>query len=262
MAVEALIGLGSNLGDRKANVDGALAALSGRPGVRVRAVSPYHETPAVGGPGGQGAFLNAAASLESTLGPEALLDALNAVEADAGRRRDDRWGARTLDLDLLVFGDLLIDTPRLSVPHPRMALRRFVLAPLAEIAPLSVDRRTGRTAADLLANLDRRPSRLTVHGPVTPATEAVLRGVVRGLGADLDTDALPGPGDPWLVGDARLPGTALRGPSPTFAVLLGDGPHPLGSPWTLAVPTLRPGSDDPDEAVAEVLATCAGTRAG
>src|SRR5690349_14455782 len=95
----ALIGLGSNLGDRKANLDAAVAELGRSPGIEVRAVSSYHETPPVGGPDGQGAFLNAALLLDTSLGPEALLARLHEVERGAGRVREVRWSARTLDLD-------------------------------------------------------------------------------------------------------------------------------------------------------------------
>jgi 2-amino-4-hydroxy-6-hydroxymethyldihydropteridine diphosphokinase len=158
MATLALIGLGSNLGDRTAHLDRAVAALAATPGMAVRAVSTYHETSPVGGPGGQGAFLNAAAALETSLEPPALLDALHAIEAASGRIREVRWGERTLDLDLLLFGDAVIRTELLRVPHPLMALRRFVLAPLAEVAPEAVDPVTRRTVRGLLANLDRRPS--------------------------------------------------------------------------------------------------------
>src|SRR4051794_25822954 len=110
MGTLALIGLGSNLGDRKANIDLAIAALSETPGVTVRAISSYHETAPVGGPGGQGAFLNAAASLDTALDPHALLRHLQQMENRAGRVRSVRWGERTLDLDLLLFGDLVLDT--------------------------------------------------------------------------------------------------------------------------------------------------------
>jgi 2-amino-4-hydroxy-6-hydroxymethyldihydropteridine diphosphokinase len=153
----AMIGLGSNLGDRRAALEGAIAALTTTPGVVVRAVSAFHETEPVGGPAGQGSYLNAAALLETTFEPVELLRILLDIEARFGRVRTDHWGARTLDLDLLLYGDRILKTPELTVPHPRFATRRFVLAPLAEIAPRAVDPVTGRTIVDLLAELDRQP---------------------------------------------------------------------------------------------------------
>ncbi len=164
MARLAHIGLGSNLGDRKAVLDGAVARLRQTPELLVRSVSTYHETKPVGGPAGQGPFLNAAAALETTLEPIALLHRLQQIEADAGRVRTVRWGERTLDLDVLLFGDEIIDRPDLSVPHPRMGVRRFVLAPLEEIAPGARDPLTGRSISELRANLDRRPSHLALEG--------------------------------------------------------------------------------------------------
>jgi 2-amino-4-hydroxy-6-hydroxymethyldihydropteridine diphosphokinase len=164
MARLAHIGLGSNLGDRKAILDGAVAQLRQTPELIVRSVSTYHETKPVGGPAGQGPFLNAAAALETTLDPIALLHRLQEIEADAGRVRTVRWGERTLDLDVLLFGDEIIDRPDLSVPHPRMGVRRFVLVPLEEIASAARDPLTGRSISELRANLDRRPSYLALEG--------------------------------------------------------------------------------------------------
>jgi 2-amino-4-hydroxy-6-hydroxymethyldihydropteridine diphosphokinase len=164
MGTLALIGLGSNLGDRKAILDGVVAQLRQTPELLVRSVSTYHETKPVGGPAGQGPFLNAAAALETTLEPIALLHRLQEIEADAGRVRTVRWGERTLDLDVLLFGDEIIDRPDLSVPHPRMGVRRFVLVPLEEIAPDARDPLTGRSISELRANLDRRPSYLALEG--------------------------------------------------------------------------------------------------
>jgi 2-amino-4-hydroxy-6-hydroxymethyldihydropteridine diphosphokinase len=151
----AFIGLGSNLGDRDAILRGAIAALAETPGVAIREVSSFHETAPVGGPPGQGMFKNAAAAVETTLEPSALLHVLQDIEARFGRVRSVRWGERTLDLDLLLFDDRIVDTAELSVPHPRMATRRFVLAPLAEVAPDAVDPVTKRTIAALLSELDR-----------------------------------------------------------------------------------------------------------
>jgi 2-amino-4-hydroxy-6-hydroxymethyldihydropteridine diphosphokinase len=152
----ALIGLGSNLGDRSTILDAAVAALGERPETRLIAVSRYHETRPVGGPEGQGDFLNAAAVVETTLGPHELLAFLHEIERRAGRVRTVRWGERTLDLDLLLYGDRVIDTHDLQVPHPRMAERRFVLAPLAEVAPGAVEPVTGCSIAELLERLDRQ----------------------------------------------------------------------------------------------------------
>ncbi len=150
----AYIALGSNLGDRRGMLSGAIAALASSGGVVVQKVSSFHETEPVGGPPGQGLFLNAAAVLETTLDPSALLHVLREIEDRFGRTRSVRWGERTLDLDLLLFGDQIVDTPELTIPHPRMTVRRFVLEPLAEIAPDAIDPVTKRTIVDLLADLE------------------------------------------------------------------------------------------------------------
>jgi 2-amino-4-hydroxy-6-hydroxymethyldihydropteridine diphosphokinase len=155
MSSIAIIGLGSNLGDRRATLDGAVAALAATPGVRVRRVSSYHETDPLGGPPGQGGYLNAAATLETTLDPLGLLHALQAIEDRFGRVRTVRWGERTLDLDLLLFDDRIIQSGDLTVPHLRFVERRFVLGPLAEVAPDAVEPRSGRTVSELLEELDR-----------------------------------------------------------------------------------------------------------
>jgi 2-amino-4-hydroxy-6-hydroxymethyldihydropteridine diphosphokinase len=129
----AYIGLGANLGDREANMRTALAALDERPGVRVAAVSSFRETDPVGYLD-QPRFLNAAAALETELDPRALLDALLSVERGLGRTREGpRFGPRTIDLDLLLYGESRIDEPGLRVPHPRLHERAFVLEPLAEL---------------------------------------------------------------------------------------------------------------------------------
>jgi 2-amino-4-hydroxy-6-hydroxymethyldihydropteridine diphosphokinase len=151
----ALIGLGSNLGDRVANLEGAIATLNQVSGITVRQVSSFHETEPVGGPPGQGMFLNAAAQLETDLEPLALLHVLQEIEARFGRQRTVRWGERTLDLDLLLFDDQVIDTPELCLPHERMRTRRFVLEPLVEVAPRAVDPVTRRPFAEILAELIR-----------------------------------------------------------------------------------------------------------
>jgi 2-amino-4-hydroxy-6-hydroxymethyldihydropteridine diphosphokinase len=153
----ALIGLGSNLGDRLATLNGAVAVLAETPGVFVRVVSSYCETEPIGGPPGQGKYLNAAAVLETTLDPFTLLRVLQGIETQFGRVRTIRDGERTLDLDLLLYDDRIIDTPELILPHPRFSTRRFVLEPLAEVAPTVADPVTKRTIAELYADLDGGP---------------------------------------------------------------------------------------------------------
>jgi 2-amino-4-hydroxy-6-hydroxymethyldihydropteridine diphosphokinase len=131
----AYIGVGANLGDREATMRAALAALDATPGVRVVAVSTFLETEPVGYVD-QPRFLNAAAAVETDLDARGLLDALLAVERELGRTRDGpRYGPRTIDLDLLLFGDERLDEPGLTVPHPRLHERQFVLEPLAELDP-------------------------------------------------------------------------------------------------------------------------------
>lgn len=132
----AYIGIGSNLGPRHATIHAGVRDLGRVPGVRVVRLSSIIETDPVGPPG-QGPYLNAAAELGTTLDPHALLDAMLAVERAHGRNRSsgERWGPRTLDLDLLIYDGLTIDEPGLTLPHPRMRERPFVLGPLSEIAP-------------------------------------------------------------------------------------------------------------------------------
>lgn len=130
----ALIGLGANLGDRQATLDQALQILAASGDVQLRARSRLFETEPVGGPADQTLYLNGAALLETSRSPLALLDLLQDVEKQLGRRREVHWGPRTVDLDLLLYDEQVLQTPRLTLPHPRMAFRRFVLQPAAEVA--------------------------------------------------------------------------------------------------------------------------------
>jgi 2-amino-4-hydroxy-6-hydroxymethyldihydropteridine diphosphokinase len=155
----ALIGLGSNLGDRQGTLQGALAMLGRVPGVRVLAVSAFHETEPVGGPAGQGPYLNAAAELETALAPRELLAALHGIERSLGRdrEREVRWGPRTCDLDILLMGETVLNAAELTIPHPWMHERLFVLRPLVEIAPSAVHPVLRKSVAALLAALEARP---------------------------------------------------------------------------------------------------------
>ncbi len=132
----AFLGLGSNLGDRVRYLQEAVDTLRA---VDLRAVSPVYETEPVGGPGGQDAYLNLVTELETARTPHDLLGVCHRLEAAAGRVRDERWGPRTLDVDVLWIDDVTVDEPDLQVPHPRMWERRFVLAPLRDLAPDLVD---------------------------------------------------------------------------------------------------------------------------
>ena len=149
------LGLGSNLGDRRRNLEAALDALRAHPQIAVSAVSAFLETDPVGGPPGQGKFLNAAAEIETDLAPEALLEELKRVERALGRTPGPRWGPREVDLDILLYGEEILETEALVIPHPRMRERRFVLAPLAEIAPDARDPVTKQTVRELLAIVDQ-----------------------------------------------------------------------------------------------------------
>jgi 2-amino-4-hydroxy-6-hydroxymethyldihydropteridine diphosphokinase len=152
-AATAYVGLGANLGRREETLRAALAELGRRPGVRVVRASAFRETEPVGGPPGQPCYLNAAAELLTTLEPEELLTVLQQVEDAFGRTRQVRWGPRTLDLDLLLYEDRVIDTPALQVPHARMHERRFVLEPLCEVAPEAVHPVLGKTVRQMLEEL-------------------------------------------------------------------------------------------------------------
>jgi 2-amino-4-hydroxy-6-hydroxymethyldihydropteridine diphosphokinase len=160
-----VIALGSNLGDRLENVRAGATRLRDTDGIDVVAFSTLYETAPVGGPDNQGPYLNAALTADTTLAADDLLALLHQIEADRERQRLVHWGPRTLDLDLLVHGDLVTGTDdatdSLQVPHPRMHERRFVMVPVCDVAPDLVHPRLGRTMRDLLADLPVEPGDLT-----------------------------------------------------------------------------------------------------
>ena len=148
----AVIALGSNLGNRLETLQGAVDALEDTPGVRIKAVSAVYETEGVGGPENQPRYLNAVLVLRTTLPPQSLLERANAVEDAFGRVREERWGARTLDVDILSYEGVVLNRAELTLPHPRAHERAFVLAPWLDADP---------------------EAELTGHGPVSALLAAV-----------------------------------------------------------------------------------------
>lgn len=154
--MKAYIGLGSNLGDREAMIRIALDDLARLPATRVLRASSLYDTQPVGDEE-QPNFLNAVAEIDSELTARQLLWNLLLIEKRLGRVRTHRWGPRTIDLDLLTYGHLVIDEPDLQVPHPAMAMRSFVLVPLLELDPLATHPVTGEPLIEMLQRLNTRP---------------------------------------------------------------------------------------------------------
>ncbi|AFY93477.1 2-amino-4-hydroxy-6-hydroxymethyldihydropteridine diphosphokinase [Chamaesiphon minutus] len=146
------IGLGSNLGNSRATLIGAIERLQIQPQIELIAVSSWYQTAPIGPP--QPDYLNGCATVKTSLTPLDLLSILQSIETDFGRVRQEVWGARTLDLDLLLYDNLIIDLPTLQIPHPRMLERAFVLIPLAEIAPDWHEPKSGDSIATLCNKLE------------------------------------------------------------------------------------------------------------
>lgn len=199
----ALVGLGANLGERHQTLDRAIAAIGETGQVRLSARSAWQETAPVGGPEGQDAFLNGAAVIETSLAPLALLKALQSIETQLGRVRGVRWDARRIDLDLLLYDEQILETPELTLPHPRMSFRRFVLAPAAEIAPHLRHPGIGWTVGELLEHLNTAPHYLAITGTPGAGKTDLAKRVAESTGAlfcaDPELDTVDGPGG---AGDA------------------------------------------------------------
>lgn len=148
------LSLGSNMGDRQSYLGQAIEALSQLPDTEMKTVSSLYETPAWGNTN-QADFLNLACHLETDLEPLALLEWIHQIEADLGRVRHEKWGPRTIDIDILLFGQLEMDSEVLTIPHPFMTERAFVLVPLLEIAPNLIIPGKARSVKDFLRLLDR-----------------------------------------------------------------------------------------------------------
>ena len=149
----AYIGFGSNIGDRLGHIQNAIDTLSKTEGITLKKISSIYKTDPVGYEA-QAQFLNGVAAIQTDLPPLSLLRTLKDIEAVVGRQHRIRWGPREIDLDILIYGDLCLQTEKLVIPHPEMHLRRFVLAPLAEIAPDLVHPVFQETVQTLLERLE------------------------------------------------------------------------------------------------------------
>ena len=213
---QALVAFGANLGVVDSMWKAILADLRQCHQMEIDAVSSLTRSRAIGGPPGQPDYGNAAIRLRTTLDPYELLETLLQLEARRGRIRSQLWSPRTVDLDLLLLEHEIIETDRLSLPHPRLALRPFVLRPAVEIAADMVDPRTGRRLDELWENLRRRPFVLEVWGETTAAVRQcneLLAGLIRKKGPPLagavvvrESTAEPDAVPPNLVLDCRPAG--------------------------------------------------------
>jgi 2-amino-4-hydroxy-6-hydroxymethyldihydropteridine diphosphokinase len=179
----ALLGLGSNLGDREATLNSALDEIDALPNVRVSRRSDWHRSRPLGGPPDQAEYVNAAAVIETTVPPLAFLELLQRIEARHGRVPAERWAARPLDIDLLLYGDEVIEMPQLTVPHLRMTFRRFVLEPAAEVAPRMAHPIIGWPIERLLLHLNSAKDEVAMLSPSEALRSELTAKLSQRLGA-------------------------------------------------------------------------------
>lgn len=240
-----LIALGSNLGDRAATLDAAVDVLANSPEVQLIRHSQWRSTLPVGGDGAQREFLNGAALVETSLDAATLYHRLQQIELKFGRERHERWAARTLDLDLLLHGDAIIDSPDLVVPHPRMSFRRFVLEPAAEIAGTFVHPTIGWTLGQLLCHLEEGSDCAAIITPQESARRALTAQLAEHCGCRVgkpsfeDDTRWPTAWTTWLM----VPGSTANSRPPKLTVLVD--PPAANAGWNELVrqtgrgPTLR-----------------------
>ena len=175
---DCLIAFGSNLGAEESVLQQAITHLQSHPEIRITGASRPVWTAAVGGPEGQSDYLNAAIRLETTFNPQQLLLQTRKIETGLGRERRQRWGARRIDLDILLFGEQQVDSLELTIPHPRMSFRRFVLEPAAEIAAEMTHPVCQRSIGQLLEHLNQKPNEIIWAAEKASANE-VFRSLLR-----------------------------------------------------------------------------------
>lgn len=245
----ALVALGTNLGDRHAMLARAIERITEVATGDVSS-SKFYETVPAGGPSGQDAFLNAAVVFETRLRPHDLLAALRTIEVELGRVRGERWGARLIDLDILLYDDaprtpIVIADAELQIPHPRMAFRRFVLQPAAQVAAEMIHPIFGRTVEQLLDHLNHSPPLVAILGGTAAERNALALAVATQTGAACILD--PSPGASSTGGDSS--GRTSAGPLQFLdhaARLLSE--HDWNSPeWVVSAISL-------EQAMAEVAA--------
>jgi 2-amino-4-hydroxy-6-hydroxymethyldihydropteridine diphosphokinase len=277
-----LLGLGSNLGDREAALRAAIAEIAALPDVQVVRHSEWHRSRPIGGLEGQSEFLNAAAVIETTIEPLPLLSELQQIESRHGRQRDERWSSRTLDIDLLLYSNEVSETEMLTLPHPRMSFRRFVLAPCSKIAPKMLHPIIGWPIERLLLHLERASNLLALVSPSDRLRQQVAELLEQRFvaePADRPTFATadhhwPPQWTTWLgfftVAPAHPPGTDesstlpyAAAAFPKLSILLDADVARRGAvklDWSTTVrapgrgPTLRLQTTDPAEIEAEVFA--------
>lgn len=229
-----LIGLGSNVGSREENLQRAVDLLEQTPGIDVRAVSRWLPTRPVGGPAGQPDFLNGVALLRTSLSPEHLLHRVQEIELQLGRIRMERWGPRSLDLDILLYEQLVIQTPQLRIPHPAMPWRRFVLEPAAQVAGWMQHPQIGWTVRELFDHLRIAFPYVAITGPYPALNTRLAKRLAYQAGADLV--CLPG----WLKVGLRRAAEKTKGLLPACWPPIPSPPHAPRSTFEQVLTTPEP----------------------
>lgn len=212
-----LLAVGANLGPRERTLASALAALARLPGTTLLARSSWHQTIPVGGPAGQAPFLNGAVTIQTALSPPALANSLRQIETQLGRQRLVRWDARTIDLDMLLYADRVLTSPELNIPHPRMAVRRFVLDPACEIAGDMIHPTSGWTLAAIQRHWQLSPRTVAIEAADSSLADWLSTELTRQLASN--TGAPPGHDAVQLL-------QAHQGPA--MVIALDDAPQRAG----------------------------------